>query len=561
MAEITTNGMRTRSSVVFDGPERAFARAYMKGIGFGDDDLRRPTVGIANTWIEAMPCNFHLRGLAEHVKEGVRVAGGTPLEFNSIAISDGITMGTEGMKTSLVSREVIADSIELTARGYQFDAVIALSGCDKTIPGCVMALARLDVPSLMLYGGSILPGRWRDQDVTIQDVFEAIGKHATGEMSDDDLYELEGCASPGPGACGAQFTANTMACAFEVMGITPMGSGMVPAVAGAREQVARECGELVMKVLADDLRPSQIITKDSIENAIATVAMSGGSTNGVLHLLAVANEAGIELTIDDFDRISEKTPLLGDLKPGGRFVAKDLYEAGGVGVLAKRLDEAGVLHRDAITVTGKTIGEEAEATQETPAQQVVRPLDDPIKPTGGLVILRGNLAPEGCVVKVAGEERRKHTGPARVFGSEEECFAVVERQGINPGDVVVIRNEGPSGGPGMREMLQVTAALVGEGIGDQVALLTDGRFSGATHGLMAGHVAPEANRGGPIAAVQDGDEITLDIDARRLDVDLSDEEIARRVEAYEPPKPRYERGVMAKYAASVSSASEGAVTG
>jgi dihydroxy-acid dehydratase len=524
-----TNGaIRPRSSVVFDGPERAFARAYMKGIGFDDEDLRRPTVGIANTWIEAMPCNFHLRGLAEHVKEGVRAAGGTPLEFNSIAISDGITMGTEGMKTSLVSREVIADSIELTARGYQFDAVIALSGCDKTIPGCVMALARLDIPSLMLYGGSILPGRWHDQDVTIQDVFEAIGKHATGEMSDDDLYELEGCASPGAGACGAQFTANTMACAFEVMGITPMGSGMVPAVAGAREQLARDCGELVMKVLADDLRPSQIITRDSLENAIATVAMSGGSTNGVLHLLAVANEAGIPLTIDDFDQISERTPLLGDLKPGGRFVAKDLYEAGGVGVLAKRLDEAGVLHRDAITVTGKTVGEEADATQETPAQQVVRPLNDPLKPTGGLVILRGNLAPEGCVVKVAGEERRKHTGPARVFGSEEECFAVVEQQGIKPGDVVVIRNEGPSGGPGMREMLQVTAALVGEGIGDQVALLTDGRFSGATHGLMAGHVAPEAARGGPIAAVQDGDEVTLDIDARRLDVDLSDEEIARR---------------------------------
>jgi dihydroxy-acid dehydratase len=553
--------MRTRSSVVFDGPERAFARAYMKGIGFGDDDLSRPTVGIANTWIEAMPCNFHLRGLAEHVKEGVRAAGGTPLEFNSIAISDGITMGTEGMKTSLVSREVIADSIELTARGYQFDAVIALSGCDKTIPGCVMALTRLDVPSLMLYGGSILPGRWRDHDVTIQDVFEAIGKHATGEMSDDELYELEGCASPGAGACGAQFTANTMASAFEVMGISPMGSSMVPAVAGAREQLARDCGELVMKVLEDDLRPSSIITEDSIENAIATVAMSGGSTNGVLHLLAVANEAGIELTIDDFDRISEGTPLLGDLKPGGRFVAKDLYEAGGVGVLAKRLDEAGVLHRDAITVTGKTIGEEADATQETPAQQVVRPLNDPLKPTGGLVILRGNLAPEGCVVKVAGEERRKHTGPARVFGSEEECFAVVEQQGIKPGDVVVIRNEGPSGGPGMREMLQVTAALVGEGIGDQVALLTDGRFSGATHGLMAGHVAPEANRGGPIAAVQDGDMITLDIDTRRLDVDLSDEEIAKRVEAYEPPEPRYKRGVMAKYAASVSSASEGAVTG
>ncbi len=560
-ATVISNGApRPRSSAVFDGPERAFARAYMKGIGFGDDDLRRPTVGIANTWIEAMPCNFHLRGLAEHVKEGVRAAGGTPLEFNSIAISDGITMGTEGMKTSLVSREVIADSIELTVRGYQFDAVIALSGCDKTIPGCVMALTRLDIPSLMLYGGSILPGRWHDQDVTIQDVFEAIGKHATGEMSDDDLYELEGCASPGAGACGAQFTANTMACAFEVMGITPMGSGMVPAVAGAREQLARDCGELIMQVLAEDLRPSRIITRESIENAIATVAMSGGSTNGVLHLLAVANEAGIELTIDDFDRISERTPLLGDLKPGGRFVAKDLYEAGGVGVLAKRLDEAGVLHRDAITVTGRTVGEEADATQETPAQQVVRPLSDPLKPTGGLVILRGNLAPDGCVVKVAGEERRKHTGPARVFGSEEECFAVVEQQGIKPGDVVVIRNEGPSGGPGMREMLQVTAALVGEGIGDQVALLTDGRFSGATHGLMAGHVAPEAIRGGPIAAVRDGDEITLDIDARRLDVNLSDEEIAKRVEAYQPPKPRYERGVMAKYAASVSSASRGATT-
>jgi dihydroxy-acid dehydratase len=553
-------GTRPRSSAVFDGPERAFARAYMKGIGFDDSDLSRPTVGIANTWIEAMPCNFHLRGLAEHVKEGVRAAGGTPMEFNTIAISDGITMGTEGMKTSLVSREVIADSIELAARGYQFDAVVALSGCDKTIPGCVMALTRLDVPSLMLYGGSILPGRWRGKDVTIQDVFEAIGAHATGEISDGDLYELEGCASPGAGACGAQFTANTMACAFEVMGITLMGSGMVPAVAGARAEVARECGERVMKLLEDDLRPSQVITRESLENAIAAVSMSGGSTNGVLHLLAVANEAGIELSIDDFDRISEKTPLLGDLKPGGRFVAKDLYEAGGVGVLAKRLDQAGVLHRDQITVTGRTIGEEADAAAETPGQEVVRPLSDPLKPTGGLVILRGNLAPDGCVVKVAGEERRSHTGPARVFGSEEECFAAVAAQEIKPGDVVVIRNEGPSGGPGMREMLQVTAALVGEGIGDQVALLTDGRFSGATHGLMAGHVAPEAIKGGPIAAVRDGDEITLDIDSRRLDVSLSDEEIADRIEAYEPPEPHYKSGVMAKYAASVSSASEGAVT-
>jgi dihydroxy-acid dehydratase len=551
---------RERSKAVFDGPDRAFARAYMKGIGFDDEDLRRPIVGIANTWIEAMPCNFHLRGLAEHVKDGVRAAGGTPLEFNTVAISDGITMGTQGMKTSLVSREVIADSIELTARGYQFDALIALSGCDKTIPGCVMAMARLDLPSLMLYGGSILPGRWKGRDVTIQDVFEAIGQHATGEMSDEDLHDLEGCASPGAGACGAQFTANTMACAFEVMGITPMGSGMVPAVAEARQQVARECGELVMKVLADDLRPSRVITREALENAIATVAMSGGSTNGVLHLLAVASEAGIELSIDDFDRISERTPLLGDLKPGGRFVAKDLYEAGGVGVLAKRLDEAGVLNRDAITVTGRTIGEEAEATEETPGQEVVRPLDNPLLKTGGLVILHGNLAPDGCVVKIAGEERRSHTGPARVFGSEEECFAAVKERGIKPGDVVVIRNEGPSGGPGMREMLQVTAALVGEGIGDQVALLTDGRFSGATHGLMAGHVAPEAIRGGPIAAVREGDEITLDIEARRLDVKLSEEEIARRVESYEPPEPRYTSGVMAKYAASVSSAAEGAVT-
>jgi dihydroxy-acid dehydratase len=554
-------GPRPRSSAVFDGPERAPARAYMKGIGFGDEDLRRPTVGIANTWIEAMPCNFHLRGLAEHVKEGVRAAGGTPMEFNTVAISDGITMGTEGMKTSLVSREVIADSIELTARGYQFDAVIALSGCDKTIPGCVMALARLDIPSLMLYGGSILPGRWRGKDVTIQDVFEAVGAHASGDLSDADLHELEGCASPGAGACGAQFTANTMASAFEVMGITPMGTGMVPAVAGAREQVAREAGELVMEVLAEDLRPSQIITRESLENAIATVCMSGGSTNGVLHLLAVAREAGIELEIDDFDRVSERTPLLGDLKPGGRFVAKDLYEAGGIGLLAKRLDEAGVLHRDSITVRGTTIGDEADAATEAEGQQVVRPLASPLKETGGLVICRGNLAPEGCVVKVAGEERKSHTGPARVFESEEECFAVVEKQGIAEGDVVVIRNEGPAGGPGMREMLQVTAALVGEGIGDKVALLTDGRFSGATHGLMAGHVAPEATRGGPIAAVRDGDEITLDVEARRLDVKLSNEEIAKRVEAYQAPEPPYVTGVMAKYAASVSSASEGAVTG
>jgi dihydroxy-acid dehydratase len=552
---------RPRSSAVFDGPDRAAARAYMKGIGFDDDALRRPTVGIANTWIEAMPCNFHLRELAESVKEGVREAGGTPMEFNSIAISDGITMGTEGMKASLISREVIADSIELTVRGYQFDAVVALSGCDKTIPGAVMALARLDVPAVMLYGGSIAPGHWRGKDVTIQDVFEAIGAHAAGDLSDADLLELEGCASPGAGACGGQFTANTMACAFEVMGVSAMGSAMVPAMNGEKADVAREAGRLALKVLADDIRPSKVITAESIENAVATVCASGGSTNGVLHLLAVAREAGVDMDIDDFERISRQTPLLADLKPGGRFVATDLYKAGGVGVIAKRLAEAGVLHSDALTVTGRTIGEEAADTEETPGQVVVRPVSEPLKPHGGFAILRGNLAPDGCVVKLAGTERLKQSGPARVFESEEEAFEAVAQQTLKPGDIIVIRNEGPAGGPGMREMLHVTAAIVGEGLGEEVALLTDGRFSGATHGLMAGHVAPEAVRGGPIAAVREGDQITFDVEARRLDVDLSDEEIAQRVAEYTPPEPHYKTGVMAKYARSVSSAAEGAITG
>ncbi|HEU5143488.1 MAG TPA: dihydroxy-acid dehydratase [Solirubrobacterales bacterium] len=552
---------RPRSSAVFDGPDRAAARAYMKGIGFDDEALRRPTVGIANTWIEAMPCNFHLRGLAEHIKEGVRAAGGTPMEFNTVAISDGITMGTEGMKTSLVSREVIADSIELTARGYQFDAIVALSACDKTIPGCVMALARLDIPSLMLYGGSIAPGRWHDRDVTILDVFEAIGAHAAGDMSDEELHELEGVASPGAGACGGQFTANTMACAFEALGISPSGSAMVPAEDDEKNTVAEQIGELVMKVLADDLRPSRVITRESLENAIACVCASGGSTNGVLHLLAVAREAGVELGIEDFERISRQTPLLADLKPGGRFVATDLYRAGGVPLVLQRLAQAGLLHGDAITVSGRTIGEEAAAANEREGQEVVRALADPLKTEGGLAILRGNLAPEGAVVKLAGTERTKQVGPARVFESEEECFRAVKAQGIRPGDIVVIRNEGPAGGPGMREMLQVTAAIVGEGLGENVALLTDGRFSGATRGLMAGHVAPEAVKGGPIAAVREGDEISFDVDARRLDVALSDEEIAKRVAEYEPPEPAYRSGVMAKYAATVSSASVGAVTG
>ncbi len=555
-----SSDMRPRSAAVFDGPDRSAARAYMKGIGFDDEALSRPTIGIANTWIEAMPCNFHLRGLAEHIKEGVRAAGGTPMEFNTIAISDGITMGTKGMKTSLVSREVIADSIELAVRGYQFDAVVALSACDKTIPGAVMALARLDIPALMLYGGSIAPGRWRGKDVTIVDLFEAIGAHAAGDMSDDELRDLENHASPGAGACGGQFTANTMACAFEAMGISPGGSSMVPAEDATKEQVAEQIGELVMKVLEQDLRPSRVITRNSIENAIACVAASGGSTNGVLHLLAVAREMGIELDIDDFEEISSRTPLLADLKPGGRFVATDLYRAGGVPLLLNRLAEAGILHEDEITVSGRTIGEEAAAASEQEGQEVVRALSNPLKPTGGLAILRGNLAPEGSVVKLAGTERTGQTGPARVFESEEECFKAVKEQQIKPGDVIVIRNEGPAGGPGMREMLQVTAAIVGEGLGEDVALITDGRFSGATRGMMIGHVAPEAVKGGPIAALRDGDEITIDVGQRRLDVALSAQEIEERIAKYEPPEPPYTAGVMAKYARTVSSASAGAVT-
>jgi dihydroxy-acid dehydratase len=559
---IATGLPRPRSATVFDGPDRAHARAYMKGIGFDDDALSRPTIGIANTWTEAMPCNFHLRGLAEHIKEGVRAAGGTPMEFNTVAVSDGVTMGTQGMKASLISREVIADSIELMARGYQFDAIVALCACDKTIPGCAMALARLDVPSVLLYGGSIAPGHWHGRDVTILDVFEAIGAHNAGEMTDSELHELEGVASPGAGACGGQFTANTMACAFEALGISAGGSAMVPAEGDDKPTVAEKVGELVIGVLAEDITPSKVITKESLENAIACVCASGGSTNAVLHLIALAHELGIGLTMDDFERISRATPLYASLKPGGRFVATDLYAAGGVPVILNRLDEAGLLHREQITVTGQTIGEVAESAIEAPGQEVVLPLDAPLKPEGGLAILRGNLAPEGSVVKVAGTERRMQSGPARVFESEEECFRAVKDEQINPGDIVVIRNEGPVGGPGMREMLQVTAAIVGEGLGESVAMVTDGRFSGATRGLMIGHVAPEAARGGPIAAIQEGDRITVDIDERRLEVDLPDEVIAERIAAYEPPArpPELRRGVMAKYAATVSSAAHGAVT-
>ncbi len=559
----TATGLpRPRSATVFDGPDRAHARAYMKGIGFDDDALSRPTIGIANTWTEAMPCNFHLRALAEHIKEGVRAAGGTPMEFNTVAVSDGVTMGTQGMKASLISREVIADSIELMARGYQFDAIVALCACDKTIPGCAMALARLDVPSVLLYGGSIAPGHWHGRDVTILDVFEAIGAHNAGEMTDEELHELEGVASPGAGACGGQFTANTMACAFEALGISAGGSAMVPAEDDDKSTVAEKVGELVIRVLAEDITPSKVITKESLENAIACVCASGGSTNGVLHLIALAHELDIELRMDDFERISRATPLYASLKPGGRFVATDLYAAGGVPVILKRLDDAGLLRRDALTVTGQTIGEVAEGASEAPGQEVVLPVDAPLKPEGGLAILRGNLAPEGAVVKVAGTERRKQTGPARVFESEEECFRAVKEQRINPGDIVVIRNEGPVGGPGMREMLQVTAAIVGEGLGESVAMVTDGRFSGATRGLMIGHVAPEAAKGGPIAAIQEGDQLTVDVDARELSLDLPADVINERIAAYDPPAPppEFRRGVMAKYAATVSSAAHGAVT-
>jgi dihydroxy-acid dehydratase len=556
----TATDLKHRSRALTEGPERAAARAQLKGVGYHDDALAKPLIAVANTWIETMPCNFHMRGLAAKVKEGIRRAGGTPMEFNTIAISDGITMGTPGMRASLVSRELIADSIELVCDAHMFDAVIALSGCDKTIPATVMALCRLDLPSLMLQGGSILPGHYRGEQITIQEVFEAVGAHAAGRITDEELTEIENVASPGPGACGGQFTANTMAMAFEVLGISPAGLSLVPAVNERKETVAEQCGGLVMDVLRRDLKPSRIITRDSLENAIAAIACSGGSTNGVLHLLAVAAEMGIDLDIDDFDRISERTPLLCDLKPGGRYVAVDLYEAGGVPLVMQRLQQAGLLHEDALTITGQTAGEIARAASETPGQQVVRPLADPIKPTGGLAILHGNLAPDGCVVKLAGYERRTHTGPARVFESEEEAMAAVTGRGIQPGDVVVIRNEGPAGGPGMREMLAVTAALVGEGLGEQVALITDGRFSGATRGLMAGHVAPESIRGGPIGLVSEGDQITLDVDARRLDVELTDEELARRAQAYRPPQRPFPGVALDKYAKLVSSAAQGAVT-
>jgi dihydroxy-acid dehydratase len=554
--------VKHKSRALTVGPERAAARAYLHGIGYTAEDLAKPIVGVAHSWIETMPCNFNNRVLAAKVKQGIRAAGGTPMELNTIAISDGITMGTYGMRASLVSRELIADSIELVASAHHFDAIVAISGCDKTIPGTVMALARLNIPALMLYGGSIRPGHFEGHDVTIQQVFEAVGQFAAGKITEAELHALEEVASPGAGACGGQFTANTMAMAFEVLGISPAGSAMVPAEDGRKLEVAEEVGELVLDVLRRGQLPSDVITKPALENAIAAVAMSGGSTNGVLHLLAVAREMGVDLEIDEFDAISERTPLLCDLQPGGKYVATDLYAAGGVPLVLKRMREAGVLNEQAATVTGRSIGEHAAAAEETEGQLVVRSLADPLKPTGGFAILRGNVAPDGCVVKLAGHERRRHVGPARVFDGEEAAMAAVLAKEIQAGDVVVIRGEGPAGGPGMREMLAVTAAIQGEGLGESVALITDGRFSGATHGFMAAHIAPEAVRGGPIGALLSGDEITIDVDQRSIDVALSDEQIAARLAAYTPASRAEEHVDVAiqKYAKLVGSAATGAVT-
>jgi dihydroxy-acid dehydratase len=542
-------------------PRRAAARAMLKAVGFDDAALEKPLIGVANTWIEIGPCNYHLRDLAVHVKEGIRAAGGTPMEFNTVSISDGITMNTEGMKTSLVSREVMTDSIELVTRGNGFDGLIVLVGCDKTIPAGAMALARTNTPGLVLYGGSIAPGHWHGKDVTIQDVFEAVGQYAKGTITLQDLHSLEDSACPGAGACGGQFTANTMAIAVEFLGIAALGSGSVPATHADKAGVARTAGERVMQLVKSGVKPRDIITRAALENAIASVAATGGSTNAVLHLLAIAREAGVELSLADFDRISSRTPVYADLKPSGRFVANDLFAAGGGALVAQRLLNAKLLDPSAKTVTGKTIGEEAAQAKETAGQEVVRPLDKPMKPTGGLMILSGNLAPEGSVFKVSGTSHLRHVGPARVFDNEEAAFDAVQNQSIKPNDVVVIRYEGPSGGPGMREMLSVTAAIVGQGLGDTVALLTDGRFSGASHGFIVGHIAPEAAQGGPIGLVRDGDMIVLDTDKRELSMQVSEEELKQRRAQWTAPKPRYTSGVMAKYARLVSSASIGAVTG
>jgi dihydroxy-acid dehydratase len=551
---------KRHSAALTDGVDRAPARAMLKGVGFTDDDLAKPLIGVATTWIETMPCNLNQRRLAGYVKQGIRAAGGTPMEFNTVSVSDGVTMGTVGMRASLISREVIADSIELVARGHLFDGIVCVVGCDKTIPAAVMALARLDLPGLVFYGGSIAAGRYRDKDVTIQDVFEAVGSHAAGSMTDTEVHALESVACPGAGACGGHFTANTMATALDFLGVSAPGLNEVPATHPGKPHAAVAAGELAMKLVESDTRPSSVLTREAFENAITAIAGTGGSTNGVLHLLAIADEAGIELTIDDFDTISERTPIVADIKPGGRYVATDLFEAGGTALVARELVRAGVMHENATGVDGRTLRQVADGAHEKPGQKVVVSWDNPLSPTGGLAILRGNLSPDGCVVKLAGHERLHHSGPARVFDSEEDCFAAVKARKIVPGDVVVIRYEGPAGGPGMREMLHVTASLVGEGLGDEVALITDGRFSGATHGLMVGHVAPEAFRGGPIAHIRDGDTITIDVEKRELNHDVPEDELARRAAEWTQPEPRYKRGVFAKYANAVGSAAEGAIT-
>jgi len=545
---------------ITEGRDRAGARSMFKAVGFTDADLSQPLIGVANTWIETMPCNFHLRRLSAKVKDGIRSAGGTPMEFNTIAISDGETMGTEGMRASLVSRELIADSIELVCRGQMFDAVVCVVGCDKTIPAAAMALARMNLPGMVLYGGTIAPGSYRGKDVTIQDVYEAIGANVAGKMSDAELKELEDVACPGAGACGGQYTANTMSTVMEMIGLSPMGFNSVPAMDAEKDKVSFDCGKVVMNVLQKGIRPRDVLTRQAFENAIASVAASGGSTNSVLHLLAIAREAGVNLEIDDFQTVSQRTPLLADLKPSGRFVAADMHRAGGIRLLAKRLLDGKYLHPAAVTVTGQNIAAEAASAAETRGQEVIAPLAKPLKATGGLVILKGNLAPEGCVAKISGHERLEQRGPARVFDSEEAAMAAVTGKKIRAGDIVVIRNEGPKGGPGMREMLGVTAAIVGEGLGESVALLTDGRFSGATHGLMAGHVSPEAALGGPIAAVRDGDMIRFDAGKRVLEVEISDDVLKQRMALWRAPAPRYPTGVFAKYAALVSSASQGAIT-
>jgi dihydroxy-acid dehydratase len=551
---------KRKSAALTDGPDRAPARAMLKAVGLTDDDLAKPLVGVSTTWIETMPCNLNQRALAQRVKRGIRAAGGTPLEFNTISVSDGVSMGTEGMRASLVSREVIADSIELVARGHLFDGLVCLVGCDKTIPAAVMALCRLDLPGLVLYNGSIAPGRFKGQDVTIMDVFEAVGAHAAGTIDANELHALESVACPGAGACGGQFTANTMSTALEFLGISPGGLNGIPALDPTKNEAAEQAGRLAMDLVRKGVRPSEIITREALENAVASIAATGGSTNGVLHLLAIARELQVPFELEDFDRIAARTPVVASMKPGGRFVATDMHEAGGVALVARELAKVGLVHEEAPNVDGRTLGEVAAAAVEREGQEVVVPVETPLKPTGGLAVLRGNLAPEGCVVKLAGHERLLHRGPARVFDSEEACFAAVKERSLVPGDVVVIRYEGPAGGPGMREMLHVTAAIVGEGLGDDVALVTDGRFSGATRGLMVGHVSPEAARGGPLAAVQDGDMIEIDVDSRELRVELSDDEVAARLRDWTAPPPRYTDGVFAKYAALVSSASEGAVT-